>query len=432
MVESNIRETLTAGEIAKIGTQLLSGIHYIATRPIPPGAGVDAFGRLRVSNPQTLFDSQLQYDEMDLVWNEKLTGSGAFVHDANGSFGEMNVTTASGDRVIRQSPYQRYQPGKSQLVLITFDFVEAVTNCRKCVGYFDVDNGVFLELDGSAVSMILRSKVSGSVVNTKVAQADWNEDTFNGSGPSEVTLDPTKSQLLWIDLEWLSVGTVRVGFFINGVPHTVHSFHNANLINKSYMTTANLPVRYEIINDAIISGNTKMRALCCSVMSEGGFAEDFGFEFAVGNGVTPIAVTTRRAILSIRPKATFNSITNRALILPQDFGFFPQTNPGFLEVVYNATLGGTPDWNSVNDDSLVEFDIAGTTVTGGVTIAQAHADAGGQGNNTFSSRTSEDLGARYPLHLDIDGANPTILSLVITSMANTCNAVGHIGWKEIR
>ncbi len=396
------------------------------------GTEADSYGRLRVSNPQTIFDSQLQYDESDLVWDEKLTGNGTFTHNANGSFGDMDVTTASGDAVIRQSPYQRYQPGKSQYITITVDFVEAVTNCKKRAGYFDGDNGIFLELDGSAVSVVLRSKVTGSVVETRVAQANWNHDPFDGSGESGVTLDATKSQLVWIDLEWLSVGTVRVGFFDGGLPYVAHNFHNANVINKSYMATANLPVRYEIVNSAELSSATKMRQLCASIMSEGGFSEDFGFPFAAGNGIIPIAVTSRRAIVSIRPKATFNSIVNRALILPQGYGFFPQTNAGFMEIVYNGVLGGTPSWASVNDDSMVEFDIAGTTVTGGITFDHRHADAGGVGQNTFSDERSGDLAARYPLNLDIDGSNPKHLSLVITSMANTCSVAGHLVWKEIR
>ncbi len=392
----------------------------------------DAFGRLRVSNPQTLFDSQLQYDEMDLIWKEKLTSSGTVVHEPNTSSCALNTTTSSGSAVIRQSPYVRYQPGKSQQVLLTFGMIEELANCRKRVGYFDGDNGIFLELDGSTLSVVLRSKVTGSVVDTKVAQANWNHDKHDGTGNSGVVLDITKSQIFFIDLEWLSVGTVRVGFYHNSHPHIIHEFHSANTLARGYMTTANLPVRYEIENTGTTASNGIMSQICVAVNSEGGFTTDLGFEFATGNGVTTIAVTTRRAILSIRPKATFNSIVNRGLIVPEDFGFFPQSEAGFLEVVYNGALGGTPDWNSVNDDSLVEFDIAGTTVTGGITFAHSHADAGGLGSKQFSGRAAGDLAARYPLDLDIDGNNPTHMSLVVTAMANTCNAVGHMGWKEIR
>jgi hypothetical protein len=191
-------------------------------------------------------------------------------------------------------------------------------------------------------------------------------------------------------------------------------------------------VRYELEN---VDGGTAatVTQICCTVISEGGFTEDFGFEFSAGNGtVTKAATTTPVPLLSIRPKATFNSIVNRGLIIPEEFGFFPQTNAGFMQVIYNGTLSGTPAWNSVNDSSIVEFDIAATGISGGIEFAEAHADAGGSGSKTYSGRAGGILNSRYPLNLDIGGANPIHMTLCFTSMSGTCNAVGHMGWKEIR
>jgi hypothetical protein len=393
---------------------------------------LDAFGRLRVSNPQTLFSSQLQYDELDVVWSESLTGSASFVHNGDASLGELTVTTAAGDRVIRQSPHQAYQPGKSQLVLMTFQMVEGVENCRKSVGYFDDNNGIFLELDGSDVSLVLRSSVSGSPVDQRIPQNSWNANNFNTADLSPPVLDITKSQIFWIDIEWLGVGNVRCGFIIDGEFHLAHTFKHANLGEETYMTTANLPLRYEIENDAELSSGTVLRQVCGTVMSEGGFSEDFGFLFSTGNGITPIGVTTRRAVCSIRPKATFNSIVNRGIIIPTSAGILAQSEAGFVEIVYNGTLGGSPSWSSVNANSIVEYDIAGTTVTGGITVARFYVTAGGQGGNSFAGTGAANLAARYPLNLDIDGDNPKNLSVVVTSMTSTCNATGYINWKEIR
>jgi hypothetical protein len=402
----------------------------LTTRPVQ---NLDGFGRLRISEPVSMFDSQLQYDEMDLIWNEKLTTSGTFVHDANGSFGTMNTTTTSGSEVIRQSPYQRYQPGKSQLVFATFDMVEEVDNQRKRVGYFDGANGLYLENLNGITSITLRSSVSGGVVNDNITQANWNQDKMDGTGPSGVTLDITKSLIWCADFEWLGVGQVRVGFVIQGQFYAVHIFMHSNDIQKTYMGTANLPVRYEITNTAITASAGKMRQICCSVMSEGGFREDFGFEFAAGNGVTTKAATTTAVpLITIRPKATFNSIVNRGIIVPEEFGFFPQTNAGFMQVIYNGTLSGSPSWVSANANSIVEYDISATGISGGIDFTHSHADAGGAGSKTYSDKSSGDLTARYPLQLDIDGNNPTHMTLCFTSMLNTCDAVGHMSWKEIR
>ena len=145
---------------------------------------------------------------MDLVWDEKLTGAGSFTHDTGGSFGVLQISDDTGDEVIRQSPYQRYQPGKSQFVAVTFDMVATEDNVVKQVGYFDDDNGIFLQLSGTSVSIVKRSKATGSVVNTEVAQASW-DDPFDGTGPSGITLDITKSQIFWMDLEYLRFGDIQ-------------------------------------------------------------------------------------------------------------------------------------------------------------------------------------------------------------------------------
>ena len=62
----------------------------------------DAFGRLRVSNPLTIFDSKNVMSKNSL-FDEDLTGSGTVTYTANKSTVNLNVTTASGDKVIRQS-----------------------------------------------------------------------------------------------------------------------------------------------------------------------------------------------------------------------------------------------------------------------------------------------------------------------------------------
>lgn len=417
-------------------TQPFEDVLVTKAKPLPvilPRSDSDAFGRLRISEATLLFSSQLQYDEMDLAWSERLTTGGTFVHDANGSFGTLTTTTTSGSEVIRQSPHQRYQSGKSQLVLMTFDFVEQVAGQRKRVGYFDGANGAFLEEHNGTVSIVMRSSVSGSVVETRVNQSDWSDDAMlSKSGPSGIVLDITKSLIWCADFEWLGVGTVRVGFVIGGVFVQAHTFDNSNIINKTYMGTANLPARYEITNTATTASAGTLRQICTSVVSEGGFREDFGFQFSAGSGITTRSISARTAICSIRPKTTFNSIVNRALILPEKFEAFVSTNDAFIELVYNATLGGTPVWNSANANSLVEFDVAATTVTGGIVIDATYASSGGTGGNSFSTAAATDIGARYPINLDIGGANPKILSVVVTPFSNPAVVSGAIQWKEIR
>lgn len=388
----------------------------------------DAFGRQRISDLATLFDSQVQYDTQTLLWEYALTGTGAAAHLPNESSVRLRVA-ASGDKVIRQTrQYIRYQPGKSNLVAITFNMGATNANVRQRIGYFDAANGIFLERAGTTVKLVRRTFTGGSASDADaVAQASWNIDTFNGTGPSGLTLDLTKVQILLIDLQWLGVGRVRVGFDINGVFYPAHQFVHANILTSVYMTTANLPIRYEIEATGAPGGNVDLISICSSAASEGGFDIAGGYPRAVGNGATGITVTSRQAILSIRPKATFNSIVNRGQIVLEGWDVAAETNGCYYEIVYNGTLGGTPSWTSAGTNSIVEYDVAGTTVTGGDVIASGYVMA----SNQVKSAVNEALVTRLPLTLDIAGANPINVSIVCTSFTGNSIDRGAFQWREI-
>ena len=169
----------------------------------PAGMAVDAFGRARVAMPLTLFDSSHRFADNEL-FDQKITGTAAYVFSENEGLVDMTVGTASGDEIIRETnKVFSYQPGKSLQNLNTFVFEPAKNNLRQRVGYFGENNGVYLELDGTDVYMVERSFVTGSTVNTRVAQSDWNIDPLDGTGISRITLDLSKAQIQFIDIEWL-------------------------------------------------------------------------------------------------------------------------------------------------------------------------------------------------------------------------------------
>jgi hypothetical protein len=400
----------------------------------PPSTNFDAFGRLRVSNPETLFDYQAQYDAGSLLWEDDLTGSATAPHNAASSSVRLTVTTASGDKVIRQTRvYHRYQPGKSQFVLVTFNMATGQANMLQKVGYFDGDNGFFFKESNGTLSMVKRSDVSGSPVDTEILQKDWSYDPLDGNGPSGLTIDATKSLIWFADLEWLGVGKVRVGFVISGKFILVHEFNHSNLNTSVYMTTANLPVRYEIENTAGVSSGTYLQAICASVVSEGGFETARGIPFNTNSGTTLLAVgTSRLAVVSIRPKATFNSIVNRGLILPARVNGYSETKGTLFEIVYDGTLGGTPSFSSVDDDSIVEADTAATTCTNGQVIDSFYVAASSQGSNSVPGTGGLGLLGRIPLTLDIAGANPKHLTLAATTLDTSSSVGGTISWQEVR
>jgi len=238
---------------------------------LAPTPQLDAFGRLRVSNPFTLFDSQQRFG-LDASFRSNVASGGSVTFIPTQSSANLTVTNTTGSFAARESAYTfRYQPGKSLLTMMTFTMAPASPgNTRQRVGYFGTDNGFYVEL-ANGPELVQRSNVSGIVTLSNVAQVNWNGDKLLGSGPSGLTLNITKSQILWIDMEWLGVGSVRMGFIINGLFILCHTFNHANLVTGAYITTACLPVRYEIqtLNGAApVTSN--LTQICSTVMSEGG------------------------------------------------------------------------------------------------------------------------------------------------------------------
>jgi len=355
------------------------------------GTNTDAFGRLRVSEPYTLFDSQNRYAIDNQFETATVTG-GSTTYLPNEASVSLDLTTASGAEVVRQSyRCMPYQPGKGLLALMTFQMNTAKANLRQRCGYFGTQNGVYFELTGAAPgtkAFVLRTYISGSVDNTtrRVEQANWNGDKLDGTGPSGLTLDLSHPQILWMDFEWLGVGNVRCGFIINGLYIVCHTYQTANVTGTSvYMTTAILPVRYEITNTAATASSSSMKQICSSVVSEAGFEQTSIDHTAIRETAqTGIETTGYVPIVSIR----LASGRTNAVVLPNRVAFFPTTNDNFqIALVKNTTLTGATFASTVLSDSNVEYDVAATAMTGGTIVQVDYATSSNQGTVITSAPT---------------------------------------------
>lgn len=384
----------------------------------------DAFGRLRASQPFTLFDSQNRYAS-DPAFDTSLAGSGTSTFLTNEAAVSMDVTTASGDKVIRQTKrYFPYQPGKSLSILTTFVMSAGKTNLRQRVGYFDTNNGVFLQRDGTELSFIIRTYTGGSVDDTrKVVQSSWNGDKLDGSGASGITLDTTKAQIMFMDFEWLGVGSVRVGFVIDGQYITAHTFDNANEVTKVYMQTATLPLRLEIENTGTTASSSAMKQICSTVLSEGGY-EQTSIENVARRTATLTGIgTTFVPLVSIR----LASDSLGAVVLPKQVRVLPVANGEYeVALIRNATLTGA-SYDTTTFKS-VDFDITATAMSGGDIVLNEYVTA----SNQSGAQAQNDLVYNFDMQLGATIAGTSdVYTVAVRILSGTGSAIGSLAFYDL-
>ncbi len=392
--------------------------------------GLDAFGRLRVSNPVTLFESKQIFDNQDLFWSTSASnGQIDYIQDQAATL--MSVSGTNGAFVIKQSKQRvNYQPGKSLVFISTFVFGTAASNIVRRSGYFDDKNGIFFEQSGSNLNFCLRSNYTSTPVTTQVSQSAWNLDKLDGSGSSGIALDITKAQICFIDLEWLGVGRVRAGFVLNGLPVYVHEFNRANTLTGVYMSTPNLPVRYEI--RSLAAGSTGLLTeICSTVLSEGGF-EIIGTLRSANRGTSKLLSAPDGVlcpVVSIRLKTANIGAT----IYPTDISLVPTSADTFLwALILNPTVAGVDaaSWVSLSN-SAIEYDISRTvsnSLTGGIVIKSGYVS--GQGVSV-NAATIGDLRSSLLVSADINNVPDQLVLAVMHIGASTMNYYGSLSWREI-
>ena len=391
----------------------------------------DAFGRLRVSNPLTLFDSSHRYKDNGL-WATSTASGGAAVFSANEGLVNLNVNTTSGSQVLRETfKVISYQPGKSLLIYNTFVMAPAQTNLRQRVGYFGSDNGLYLQLNNSTLSFVKRSLVTGVVTESVVNQSEWNVDKMDGTGPSGLVLDITKAQILFMDIEWLGEGTVRLGFVIDGNFILCHRFNHANLITSTYITTASLPLRYEITNTGVTAIPSTLKQVCSTALSEGGY-ELRGSQLAVGTPITTpktFAVAgTYYPMVGIRVKATaLDAIVITTAVSLLGIG----NGKNYAWRVVNGAIITGGAWVSAGVDSSVEYNLTGASVSGGRILAQGYVNSSNQGSPSINILKEALFASQLERNSFTGTAFEIVIEMAIDATGGTLGAYASIDWEEV-
>lgn len=411
--------------------QLVSGT---TTVPVSiGGTNVDAFGRLRVSNPFTLFDSQNRY-AADNQYDTSTATGGTLTYLPNETSCALAVTTTSGSEVVRQTFRNfAYQPGKSLLSLMTFTMAPGQTNLRQRVGYFNTQNGVFFQQDGTTLSFVLRSSSlptpgTPSDVRT-IPQSSWNGDKLDGTGASGIVLDVTKTQILWMDFEWLGVGRVRCGFFQDGDFVVCHTFDNENVQTAVYMTTAILPLRYEITATGTLSSTATLKQICSTVISEGGYAQTVVETVVRRTTLLNTIGNTFLPILSVR----LNSSTLGALVLFNQAQVLPTTSQNYeVCLVRNPTGLTGASWVTGTFQNM-DYDVSATAMTipnATAIIRSDYVTSTSQGRQVLSA--NNDYNFDYQIGASIAGVSDILtLGIRTVSGATTGDAIASMAFYDL-
>lgn len=386
---------------------------------------LDAFHRLRASFTTTLFDAQFHFDKRLAIWSELVEGSATSNFDTNLHSVRMNLGTTSGNKVTRQT-YRRFKcdPGKSTSFIGTSTLGQPKSNTRKRFGLFDTNNGLFFEVNSTTPRVVIRSSVTGSVVDTAIDQANWNIDKFDGSGPTGLTLNFDNTQIFVIDFQWLGSGRVRFGFYINGEIRYCHEAPHYNSAIGPYMQTASLPIRIEAENTGTSASDTVVYQTCQTLIRES-LQEPEGIIRSINSGTSgrTVGVSVETPIISIRVNPlNFNQILD--LI---DASLYVTGNS---DIIYKLHIGGTLTgavWNSAGD--FTQFDTAATSITtSGIIVETAYIRSSTSSPLLSKPEILSFLNILIGAGLDNE---PRIVTITAQSLSGNSQVYGVVSFREV-
>jgi len=449
-VQNNNAVVSTSNPLPVTGNVAINGT---VTSTVVAGAA-DAFGRLRISDAFTLGDYKHLYG-LDPNFRDTITNGGTVTFQSQQAAARLTTSNNPASSVIHQTKmYHQYQPGKSQLIKSTFNFYANAINVVKRTGYFDSNNGIYLEQSANgALSFTIRTDVSGSPSDDRrVYQHEWNIDTCNttiaGTDPSAANFgvsgsfdfDVTKTQIFFTDFQWLGVGRVRCGFVHNGEYIVAHEFYNSNFLPTVYMSNPNLPIRCEIFNTGATTGGY-FDQICSTVLSEGGYLEA-GQDWHVSTGNTKITVTgagNTVPIMAIRLKNSFRGYQNRAIARMGDINLYAEQNPGLWELrkldnsSYLTFANNT--WTSVHANSAIEYNITGRTINDGEAITGGFVGTTSPGGSAkgfgLSSVTEPSSAKKNFIAQNYDSSNSEIFVVTLTPIGSPVDVWCSVSWREI-
>lgn len=416
----------------KVSSEGAATVRFSEGEPV-----ISAFGGIVVDQEEGVQQYKFAYNETTQDFLDQTSGGGTISYVSNESAVLLDTNgTASGAYAKRTSHfYHPYQPGRGIICKMSIVVGDSgKTNVRRRWGLFDDNDGLFFELDGTTLYVVQRSSTTGSPVDTRIAQSSFNEDKLDGSGSEGLVLDLTKTQLFWIDYQWLGVGRVRFGIFDeSGNRKVAHVVGNTNSISVPYMHTGTLPVRLECENTGTAASSSELKWICGAVESSGKTRRQTrSYSVCMSSRLSVANTDGEVPAISIRPTSTINSKTNRGLYIIDSISV---SNTGLLPAVIRIRKDSTLTAASFADhstgvsgaqidESATGFSAAGSAVHTVMIGANSH-------ENIDLQQDRENFQSDIRTYNKADGTQVPLSCSIQTIDTGSSNILISINWKEV-
>jgi hypothetical protein len=405
---------------------------------------LDGYARARVNGNPTLigkYGDNNYFLDTSLVYLSFSVGSSVSYNTINLAK-EMINSTGSNDGVsFFTNYYHKYIPGQSQLIEGTVNIGSLNSeNVTYRWGYFDHENGFFFQYKDNVLSIGIKNNSSGNVVETIIEQDDWSHDRLDGSFDSRnlsgLSIDITKIQQYWIDLQW-PTGQIRFGIFYRGQRILCHSFSNFNLSSNPVTRTATLPVGATINNNSSGSATvSQLNIYDARVWTEGNFTNiiDSAQTYQV---ISQKAITnTEIPIALIQPKETIFGRNNRSIAILSKINtyLFSGSSPEAVKIkIYGNIIPIIPSGSTFNAFSSVfsgfEVDTDLTSFAGGLNLGETYFYG-------VEERNVQDVTSPYGIknignNFDLSKRSILITAQTVKSGSIIDNGIIAFSWKEI-
>lgn len=397
------------------------------------------FGTLTTGEPQVIKFYRFLMDNVDVLWYDQTAGGGTITWDPLRTACTLSTGTVAGDFAYRTTNYRHpYVPGVGRTVEFTAQIGDnGKAGLRRRYGYFNENDGCFFEQDGTEIFLVVRSSTSGSPIDTRVPQSEWNLDRADGTDSIGFTLDLTKANMFWIDLQWHGAGRVRFGTYeSDGQRIPLHVFGFAsNTENYPYMKTASLPLRFEQENLTTVLSPSIMR-YASAVVRHSSRAEINGDKHSDISGPIVLADTDGEIpIMSLRPGLTYNGQPNIGIFKGMSV---EMANTGTRPVVWRLRVdpSGTQltggSWASRGQGAFTEVNKTATSVNTSTTVALVKT-IGMPGVNTRIEDNDNRSLHTFETNVAADGATqPTIILTAEVIGTGTAEVFSVINWEEYK